>query len=323
MNKKTVSILLLLIASIIWGSAFVAQKAGASIGTFTYTGIRNILGTITLLPVIYFSSRFKKNQKNKELKISRSQNSELELATYHNEVDMPSDGDTKSLLIGGTLCGITVALGSSLQQVGMSLDTDAGKAGFITTLYILIVPILGTIIGKKVRKIVWLAVLIGSLGFYLLTMAGKTESFSISAGDISILASAFVFSVQILLIDFYSTKCDGIKLSCLQLLVAGLICIVLMFIFEVPKLDEILDCWLPIAYAGIVSSGIAFTLQIVGQRYTEPTTASLILSLEAVFAVISGWLAFGEQLTFIEGLGCFVIFFAVILAQFPQKQKNI
>ena len=274
MNKRIISNILLLVTALIWGSSFVAQKAGTVLEPFTYNGIR------TLVPK-----------------------------------------DKKSFIIGGIVCGTFLAIASNLQQFGMYFDADAGKAGFITALYIMIVPILGMFLGKRVRPLVWFCVLLGACGFYLLTIAGKGVGLTIEKGDLFILLCAVLFSCHILAIDHFSPKCDGVKLSCLQFFVAGGLSFIMMLVFESPSLNQILDCWFPIIYAGVFSCGIAYTLQVVAQKNAEPTAASLILSLESVFAVISGAILLGERMTGYEILGCIVIFVAVILAQLPKNEK--
>lgn len=298
MSKRMISNLLLLLTALIWGSSFVAQKAGATLEPFTYNGIRTLIGGISLIPVILVLSKTGKSE-SKQAKLQ----------------------EKKTLIVGGIVCGIFLAIASSLQQFGIFFDTDAGKAGFITALYIMIVPLLGLFLGKRVRPLVCFCVILGAVGFYLLTLAGKGVGFSIEKGDLFILLCAFVFSCHILAIDHFSPKCDGVKLSCIQFLVAGSIGFILMLIFESPQLSQILDCWFPIVYAGVFSCGIAYTLQVVAQKNAEPTSASLILSLESVFAVLSGVILIGERMTFFEILGCIVIFIAVILAQLPEKRK--
>ena len=296
MNKKTKSNIYLLITSIIWGTAFVAQKAGTTLEPFTYTGSRNLVGALAILPVIWFMSRKQRSSCKEE-------------------------SENGPLLKAGIICGIFMAIASSLQQMGMYFHTDAGKAGFITTLYIVIVPILGILVGRRSRPMVWLCALLGAAGFYMLTMAGKSNGFTMEKGDFFVLLCAFVFSCHILLVDHYSRLCDCVKLSFVQFLVAGLLCLIPMFLFENPHMSEIIDCAGPILYCGIMSSGVAYTLQIMGQRHAEPAAASLILSLESVFAVISGALLLGEKMTLLELSGCVIIFVAVILAQLPEKSK--
>ena len=298
MNKRIISNILLLVTALIWGSSFVAQKAGTVLEPFTYNGIRTLVGGISLVPVILILS-----------KVGR------------DKTDEAVPKDKKSLIIGGIVCGTFLAIASNLQQFGMYFDADAGKAGFITALYIMIVPILGMFLGKRVRPLVWFCVLLGACGFYLLTIAGKGVGLTIEKGDLFILLCAVLFSCHILSIDHFSPKCDGVKLSCLQFFVAGGLSFVMMLVFESPSLNQILDCWFPIIYAGVFSCGIAYTLQVVAQKNAEPTAASLILSLESVFAVISGAILLGERMTGYEILGCIVIFVAVILAQLPKNEK--
>ena len=298
MNKRIISNILLLVTALIWGSSFVAQKAGTALEPFTYNGIRTLVGGISLVPVILILS-----------KVGKGKAAEA------------APKDKKSLILGGIVCGTFLAIASNLQQFGMYFDADAGKAGFITALYIMIVPILGMFLGKRVRPLVWFCVLLGACGFYLLTIAGKGVGLTIEKGDLFVLLCAVLFSCHILAIDHFSPKCDGVKLSCLQFFVAGGLSFIMMLIFESPDINQILDCWFPIIYAGVFSCGIAYTLQVVAQKNAEPTAASLILSLESVFAVISGAILLGERMTGYEIFGCVVIFIAVILAQLPQKEK--
>ena len=229
----------------------------------------------------------------------------------------------RDLIMGGVCCGLVLFVASTLQQFGMFFDTDAGKAGFITALYIVIVPILGIFIKKKIRPLIWFCVLLGAAGFYLLTMAGKGSGFELKLGDLFCLLCAIAFSVHILVIDHFSPKCDGVKMSCIQFFVAGILGVICMFIFESPDFRQILSVWFPIIYAGVFSAGIGYTLQIVGQKNADPAAASLILSLESVVAVITGALILHEKMTLIELLGCVVIFAAVIIAQLPTKEERL
>ena len=304
MSNKAKSNILLLITSLVWGFAFVAQKAGAALEPFTYNGIRILVGCLSLLPVIAVFSRINGNEAVK------------------NKTEEDRKQERTDLINGGLVCGILLAIASNLQQFGIYFDTDAGKAGFITSLYIVIVPVLGVFLRKKVGLRMWLCVFIGAVGFYLLTMAGKGDGFTLENGDFFVLLCAIVFSLHILAVDHFSPKCDGVKLSCLQFFVAAVISLLCMFIFESPKISEILACWLPILYAGVMSSGVGYTLQILGQKGADPSTASLIMSLEAVFAVLGGALIFRESLSLIEVIGCAVIFAAVIISQLPAKKPQ-
>lgn len=304
MSKRLKSDGLLLLTAFIWGSAFVAQKVGADIGTFTYNGIRTFIGGLVLIPVILFlDSRSKKK----------------------NPIDSRSTeqkaADKKLLIIGGLCCGAALFVASTLQQYGISFTT-AGKAGFITSLYAVIVPIMSILLGKKVRPIVWLCVLCGACGLYLLCIP-KGSGFHLHVGDLFVLICAFAFAVHILVIDYFSPKVNGVKMSCIQFLFAGAVGIVCMFIFENPDISSILTAWLPIVYGGVFSCGIAYTLQIVAQADADPTEASLILCLESVFSVITGAIILGESMDMRGLLGCALIFGAVIVSQLPSKSEKL
>lgn len=289
MKSKTTNNLLLILTAFIWGSAFVAQSVGMdSIGPFTFNSIRCLLGGLVLIPVIILKKR---NNKNKDL----------------------IRNNRKTLIAGGICCGVALAAGSSLQQIGL-IYTPAGKAGFITALYILIVPILRTLGGKRAGLKTWTGVVLALIGMYFLCI---NDGFSVSKGDFLILLCAIAFSVHILVIDHFAPATDGICLSCIQFFVCSFLCAVPMFVFEHPEAASILDTWFPLAYAGILSCGAAYTLQIVAQKNTDPTVASLILSLESVFSVITGWFILKEHLSERELFGCILVFTAVILTQLP------
>lgn len=293
-NKRFYGNVMLILTALIWGSSFVAQSVGMDyIGPFTFNAIRCIIGGIVLIPIIFIIDKVKKDSKSKD--------------------------NNNQLILGGILCGIALFTGSTLQQFGISF-TSVGKAGFITALYIVLVPLLGIFFKKKVSLKIWLSVLISMIGLYLLCI---TENFSIGKGDLLVLCCAFFFSIHILLIDYFSPKVNGVKMSCIQFFVAGIISILPMAIFESPTLTSILSAWAPILYAGVLSCGVAYTLQVVAQKNTDPTVASLLLSLESVFAVISGWLVLGESLSLKELIGCVLVFIAVILAQLPNKNKRL
>lgn len=290
---------MLVLTALIWGSAFVAQSVGMDyIGPFTFNSIRCFLGGIVLLPVIWIMDNNRKKQPS-------------------TEQSKGVVGSRRTLLIGGICCGLALTVGSSLQQVGLQY-TSAGKAGFITALYILIVPILGIFLKKKVRLQTCIGVGIAIIGMYFLCIK---EGFSISYGDFLILICALVFSAHILIIDYFSPKVDGVKLSCIQFFVSGIVCAVPMVVSEKPSLHAILAGYLPLLYAGVLSCGVAYTLQIVAQKNTDPTVASLILSLESVFAAITGWIIIHETLSPKEIFGCVLVFAAIILAQLPEKES--
>lgn len=306
MNQKLKSDIMLLITAIIWGSAFVAQKAGTVLEPFTYNGIRMLIGGLVLIPVIFLFKKIKKQDPDMD-----------------RRTESEKQAEKKTLLIGGLSCGVVLCIASCLQQFGMYFDTDAGKTGFITSLYIVMVPILGLFLHKRVKPVIWFCVVLGVFGFYLLTMAGTGGGFTLTTGYLLVLLCAVAFSCHILVVDYFAPKCDGIKLSCIQFLTCGIIGIICMFIFETPILADIIDCWLPILYCGVFSSGIAYTLQVLGQEHAEPSVASLILSLESVFSVLFGVLLISESLTLYEGIGCVVIFIAVIISQLPSKEERL
>lgn len=294
MKHRTANNLLLALTAFIWGSAFVAQSVGMDhVGPFTFNSIRSFMGGIVLLPVILIlrrqSGRTNKNEKNGLL-----------------------------LWIGGICCGIALAAASSLQQIGL-IYTSAGKAGFITAMYILIVPVMGIFIGKKAGMKTWIGVALAVAGMYFLCI---TDGFHMARGDFLVFLCAVIFSVHILLIDYFSPKTDGVALSCIQFFVCGIWCAVPMLISERPKIAEIAGAWMPLAYAGVLSCGVGYTLQIVAQKNTDPTVASLILSLESVFSVLTGWVILGEKLSGRELFGCVLVFIAVILAQLPKKKRQ-
>ena len=303
MSKRMKSNLMLLLTAIIWGSAFVAQKAGTVLEPFTYTGIRMLIGGLVLIPVIMIFAKMDKTPDTRTI--------------------VEKKAAEKMNLIGGLWCGIVLCIASNLQQMGMYFDTDAGKAGFITTLYVVIVPVLGLFLKRKVKPIVWGCIALAVVGFYLLTMAGSGAGFSLALGDFFVLLCAFVFAIHILVVDHFIEKCDGIKLSSIQFLTTGIISLILMAIFENPVMADIISCAGAILYCGVLSSGVAYTLQVLGQKDAEPATASLILSLESVFAVIFGALILHESMTTLELIGCVVIFVAVLIPQLPSKEERL
>lgn len=299
MTKKMKSNIMLLLTAFIWGSAFVAQKSGMDyIEPFTYNGIRTFVGGLVLIPVLIFFTKKNNKQKGENEKV----------------FDFQKD---KMAVIGGVCCGMALFVASSLQQFGVSYTT-AGKAGFITTLYVVFVPIISVLLRKKVRPIMWICVVLGAVGLYLLCMTDA--SFRLQFGDMLVLLCAVAFAVHILVIDHFSPKADGVKISCVQFLVSGVMGLICMLIFETPDLGDILACWLPILYAGVLSCGVAYTLQVVAQADADPTAASLILCLESVFAVISGAILLHESMSPRELMGCAVIFVAVIISNLPEKK---
>lgn len=303
MKKETSTLknsLLLLLTATIWGVAFVAQSVSMDyIGGFTFNAIRNIIGAITLVPVILIFSK---------------QNP----AADQNPADRQKA--RKTLITGGICCGILLCLASNFQQFGIKYTT-VGKAGFITACYIIIVPIIGIFLKKKCSPFIWIAVLLSLGGLYLLCIS-PGEGFSIGKGDTLVLICAVVFSFHILTVDHFSPLVDGVKMSCIQFLVCGILSGIPALIFENPNITNILQAWMPILYAGILSCGVAYTLQIVGQKGMNPTVASLIMSLESCISVIAGWLILGQNLSSREIFGCVLMFGAIMLAQLPQKSAS-
>lgn len=289
---------LLFLAAFVWGVAFVSQSKGMEyMKPFTFTASRNILAVIALMPVIL----------------------------YRRKKDDDKSINWSTTIIAGIFCGIALTVGSLFQQYGI-VTTSVGKAGFITTLYIIFTPILGIFIGKKAPFIVWISAVIAAAGMYLLCM---TESFTISKGDIMVFLCAISFAVHILLIDYFSPKTDGVIISSIQFFVCFVICAVLSFIFDKPSIEQIKMGIVPILYAGFISSGVGYTFQIVGQKGVNPTTAAIILSLESVIAAIAGVAAYNlgflstdQSLSFRQIAGCVIVFAAVILVQLPVGKRD-
>ena len=290
--------MLLLLTAIIWGVAFVAQSVGMDyIGPFTFNCARSIIGGIVLIPVILIKDRVEKK---------------------NGEIAKPaSKADRKNLIIGGVLCGAILGVASSLQQFGL-MSTTVGKGGFITAFYIVMVPVISLFFGKKSNLKIWINVVLAMAGLYLLCI---TEKFTIGTGDILIFICAIVFAGHILVIDHFSPKVDGVKMSCIQFFISGILCGIAMFIFEKPDIGAICEAWLPVLYAGVFSCGVAYTLQIVAQKGMNPTVASIILSFESVASVLAGWIILGQKLSLREGIGCALMFIAIICSQLPDRSK--
>lgn len=290
--------LILLLTSLIWGCAFVAQSEAADvIAPFTVQAIRSLIGAAALVPVIVIVGKFNK-QKNDEPK-----------------------SDKKMLIIGGIVCGCILCLATNLQQFGIE-QTTPGKAGFITAMYILGVPIIGLFFKKRVPFHIWLCTAAAIVGLYLLCMTDS--SFTLSVGDTYVLICAVIFSLHIIAVDYFVTRVNGIKLACLQFLTSGIISLVLMLIFEKPQPQEITNAAFPLLYLGLMSTGVAYTLQIVGQKYCSPTVASLAMSFESVFAVLGEVFIFGvimhrpnSFMSAREIIGCVIMFLAIIVSQLP------
>ncbi len=282
--------LLLLLTAIIWGSAFVAQSVGMEhVEPFTFTCVRSVIGGIVLIPCMFLLGKWKKGFA------------------------------TKVEWIGGIFCGIALCAASNFQQVGMKYTT-VGKAGFITALYVVIVPLLGLFMKKRVSFLIWICVGLSVVGLYLLCM--PPGAFEISFGDLLVLVCALLFSLHILVIDYFSPKGDGVVISCIQFFVCGILSGIMMLFTETPNVGNIIDAKWAILYAGVLSSGIAYTLQVVAQKNVNPTVASLILCLESVVAVLAGWIVLNQDLSPREILGCILMFVAIVLAQMPIPNRK-
>lgn len=292
MKNKFQGIISLLGATLIWGSAFIAQSVGMElIGPFTFQTVRCGLAVAFLIPLTLLFDR-----------------GNLQL--------WKEKWADKRLWKGGLICGLALFAAASMQQVGL-VYTDAGKAGFITAMYIVLVPVLGLFLKRKPPKSALFSVILAVLGLYLLSCMGVSK---INLGDILLMGCALAYAVQITCVDCVAEGLDGMRLNCVQALVTTILSIPFMFFTEEVETTNILACWLPLCYAGVLSMGVAYTLQIVGQKHLEPTTAALIMSLESVIAALCGWLILKETMTTTELLGCGLVFAAVILSQIPEKK---
>lgn len=294
--------LLLLLTALIWGVAFVAQSVGMDyVGPFTFTASRSLIGAVVLLPVIWFRTR-------KETAVGTEQK--------RLEVDKHKK---RTLLVGGIVCGVFLCIATNLQQIGLQYST-VGKSGFVTAMYIVLVPILGIFLHKgiDIRKVI--SVILAVCGLYLLCMTGG--NFSIGKGDIFTILCALAFSLQILSVDHFAPKVDCVKLASLQFLVCGICSCVPMLLFEHPHFAQLAAAWMPILYAGILSNGVAYTLQIVAQKGLNATVASLIMSLESVISVLAGWAILHQTLTKRELAGCVFMFAAIIIVQLKPEENG-
>lgn len=297
MKQQIKSSLILLLTATIWGVAFVAQSVGMEyIGPFTFNAIRCVLGGLVLIPVILVL------KKKKEI---GAENQEKE--------------DKKTLWAGGIACGVILCIASNLQQFGI-MEASVGKSGFFTALYIVMIPVIGIFIGKRPGIKLWFCVALAVVGMYLLCM--KDGSFTIERADIMLLLCALAFSFHILVVDYFSPKVDGVKMSCIQFFVCGVLSAVGMLFTETPDISNIQAAWLPLLYAGLLSCGVGYTLQIVGQKGINPVIASLILSLESVISALAGWVILGQVLSPKEILGCVLMFVAIIITQIPIGNKK-
>ena len=312
MNKNSLKgASLLFIGAFIWGTAFVAQSVGAEhLNAFAFNSIRNFIGAFTLMPVLLWQICTKKADMNNVQNLSSS---EFSLESKIKGIF------TKDLLLGGAICGVSLCVASNFQQMGLEQST-VGKSAFITTLYIVFVPLLGLFFKKKLPLQVWISVVLAMVGLYLLCM--KDEAFVLSIGDIYLLLSAFFFTIQITAVGHFAPKVNGIALSMAQFLVTATLSAVGMLFTQIPSWENIMHAAFPLFYAGAIYCGIAYTLQIIGQKHLSATVASLIMSLESVFAALAGWLILKEVLSAKELIGCGLVFAAVILTQLPGPKKK-
>ncbi|MFR4380807.1 MAG: DMT family transporter [Roseburia sp.] len=297
MKQQIKSSLILLLTATIWGVAFVAQSVGMEyIGPFTFNAIRCVLGGLVLIPVILVL---------KKKKETGAENQEKE--------------DKKTLWAGGIACGVILCIASNLQQFGI-MEASVGKSGFFTALYIVMIPVIGIFIGKRPGIKLWFCVALAVVGMYLLCM--KDGSFTIERADIMLLLCALAFSFHILVVDYFSPKVGGVKMSCIQFFVCGVLSAVGMLFTETPDISNIQAAWLPLLYAGLLSCGVGYTLQIIGQKGINPVIASLIMSLESVISALAGWVILGQVLSPKEILGCVLMFVAIIITQIPIGNKK-
>lgn len=291
MKKQLSGVIALSGATVIWGSAFIAQSVGMDkIGPFTFQAVRCFLAVVFLFPA---SALFSKGK-----------------PFWKSWAD-------PALWRSGVICGLALFAASSLQQIGL-VYTDAGKAGFLTAMYIVFVPFLGLFLGQKPGRNALLSLIPAIVGLYLLSC---TSVSGINKGDVLLLLCAVAFSVQILLIDRHCAGLDGLKLNCIQALVAAVLSVPWALLTETVDASRIASCWLPLGYAGVLSMGVAYTLQIVGQKGVAPSAAALLMSLESVFAALFGWLLLHETMTRAELLGCVLVFAAVVISQLPEKKE--
>lgn len=302
-NRKIFANLALITAAVVWGFAFVFQEQAAKhVGTFTVTALRSLIATVAMIPLILVTSKINKRPVFEKTK-----------------------ADRKLLLKAGVLCGALLCISSNIQQYGISLYPQqanvSARSGFITALYVVLVPLCGVFFKKRVSLNVIISVVIATVGLYLL--CGTQGLTGVYLGDVIVLLCALCFSLQILCVDHYIDRVDGVKLATIQFFTCGVMSLVPMFIIEQPTVNDISLAMTDILYLGLVSSGVGYTLQIIGQKFSDnPTVASILMSLESVFAAIGGWLILSKTLSDVEIAGCIVMFAAIVLAQLDFKKKK-
>ena len=285
-----------IITAMIWGSSFVAQSASTEhVGAYTFNAARSFVGFLALLVVVQIFKMLRKEPPAEQTAAEKK-------------------AGRRDLILGGICCGIALALSCNLQQLGLVAGASVGKTSFITTLYVVLVPICGLFLKKKVSPTVWISVLLAVAGLYCLCIK---ENFTIAPSDLLVLLCAFGYTLHILVIDYFTQRVDGVKMSCIQFLTCAILSAILMLIFENPTWADIVPCMGSILYVGVFSSGVAYTLQILGQRDLNPAVASLIMCLESVFSALGGWLLLHQNLSIRESSGCVLLFAAVVLAQLP------
>ena len=307
MNKAFRANLLLLLTAFIWGVAFVAQDVAMDVmEPFTFNAVRMAIAALALLPCIRLLDALERRR------------AAPGCAAAPRSVRSMTPAQRRTLALGGISCGVVLFFASSMQQLGIQ-QTSAGKAGFVTALYIVLVPISGLLFKRTVRRNVWIAVVISLVGLFLLCV---TDTLTVELGDLYLLLCAIGFTVHILVIDYFSPRTDCVRMSCLQFWVGSALCAVVMVLTEHPTLSGLLRGWIPLVYAGVLSGGMGYTLQMVAQRDTNPTVASLILCLESVFAVLAQWVLLGELLSGRELVGCALMLIGIVLAQVPARRPR-
>lgn len=305
MSRNFKGNLFLFTAAFFWGSTFVAQEMAAKtyhLGAFTYQATRMLVGSVVLIPLILFMTHLSKKN-----------------GTYKK----PTKQDNKNLIIAGVVCGVILCVAACLQQFAIEdPNTNSGKIAFITAMYILIVPIIYFFFGNKIKLRIIVAALMGAVGLFFLSVKAGQGFSSITYGDILGMLCALGFSAHILVIDYFGPKVDGVKLSSLQFFVCGILALIPTVFMEKPAISDILACWGPILYAGVFSCGIAYTFQILGQQNTNPTVASILMSLESVFGVLTGMIILGNIPTTREAIGCVIMFTAIIISQLPERKSR-